>query len=75
MITVALSNVIVPKIPAYQLSLFLFCGQLFCGMLLDVFGGGALNKREFGAGILVAAGIAVSQAVKIFTEKKRNVRV
>lgn len=69
-ITVALSNVIVPKIPAYQLSLFLFCGQLFCGMLLDVFGGGTLNKREFGAGILVAAGIAVSQVSKICRDRK-----
>ncbi len=63
--TVAMTNVIVPKIPAYQLSLFLFCGQLFCGMLLDVFGGGALNEREFGAGVLVAAGIGVSQVVRI----------
>lgn len=69
-ITVALSNVIVPKIPAYQLSLFLFCGQLFCGMLLDVFCGGALNKREFGAGIMVAAGIAVSQVSKICRDRK-----
>lgn len=72
MTTVAMTNVIVPKIPAYQLSLFLFCGQLFCGMLLDVFGGGALNKREFGAGILVAAGIAVSQVSKICRERKEK---
>ncbi len=70
--TVAMTNVIVPKIPAYQLSLFLFCGQLFCGMLLDVFCGGALNKREFGAGILVAAGIAVSQVSKICKERKEK---
>lgn len=70
--TVAMTNVIVPQIPAYQLSLFLFCGQLFCGMLLDVFGGGALNKREFGAGILVAAGIAVSQVSKICRERKEK---
>ncbi len=70
--TVAMTNVIVPKIPAYQLSLFLFCGQLFCGMLLDVFCGGALNKHEFGAGILVAAGIAVSQVSKICRERKEK---
>lgn len=48
----------------------MFCGQLFCGMLLDVFGGGTLNKREFGAGILVAAGIAVSQVSKICRDRK-----
>ena len=70
--TVAMTNVIVPKIPAYQLSLFMFCGQLFCGMLLDVFCGGAVNKREFGAGILVAAGIAVSQVPKICRERKEK---
>ena len=69
-VTVAMCNVIVPKLPAYQLSLFMFCGQLFCGMMLDVFGGGMLNKREFGAGILVAAGIAVSQVAKICRERK-----
>ena len=69
-VTVAMCNVIVPKLPAYQLSLFMFCGQLFCGMMLDVFGGGMLNKREFGAGILVAAGIAVSQVAKICRDRK-----
>ncbi len=34
--------------------------------------GGALNKREFGAGILVAAGIAVSQVSKICRERKEK---
>ena len=60
-ITVVICNVVVPKIPAYRMTLFSFCGQLFCGILLDLVNGNSVNRREFYAGLLVAAGIAVSQ--------------
>ena len=60
-ITVVICNVVVPKIPAYRMTLFSFCGQLFCGILLDLVSVNSVNRREFYAGLLVAAGIAVSQ--------------
>ncbi len=67
-ITVAICNVIVPKIPEYRLTLFTMCGQLFSGVLLDVFNGNALNRRQFGAALLVAAGIGVSRLSKLFSK-------
>lgn len=67
---VGMFNVIVPKIPAYRLTLLSFCGQMFCGILLDVGMGGGINWREFGAGLLVAAGIAVSHMVSFYKTRK-----
>lgn len=68
--TVALCNITVPKIPAYRLTLLSFCGQLFCGILLDLLTGGALNKREFAAGLLVAAGIVANQFSMMRRQRK-----
>ncbi|MCI8382280.1 MAG: DMT family transporter [Lachnospiraceae bacterium] len=68
-ITVAICNAIVPRIAAYRLTLFTMCGQLFCGIFLDLLSGSALNRREFGAGLLVAAGIAAGQISKIYKQK------
>lgn len=57
---VVIFNIVVLKIPAYRLTLLSFCGQMFCGILLDIGIGNGINWREFGAGLLVAAGIVVS---------------
>lgn len=70
--TVALCNITVPKIPAYRLTLLSFCGQLFCGIMFDLLGGNVLNKREFAAGLLVAAGIVVSQFSIIWKRRKED---
>lgn len=67
---VVICNVTVPKIPAYRLTLFTLCGQLFCGILLDMLLGGALDQREFGAGLLVAAGIVSNQLLKVHQKKQ-----
>ena len=66
---VMIYNITVPKIPAYRLTLITLCGQLFCGILLDVLLGGELNTKEFGAGLLVAAGILSNQLLKIYRKK------
>ena len=70
MLIVVICNVTVPKIPAYRLTLFTLCGQLFCGILLDMLLGGALDQREFGAGLLVAAGIVSNQLLKVHRKKQ-----
>ena len=67
---VMICNITVPKIPACRLTLFTLCGQLFCGILLDVLLGGELNTKEFGAGLLVAAGILSNQLLKIHRKKQ-----
>ncbi|MDO5424841.1 MAG: DMT family transporter [Eubacteriales bacterium] len=72
--TVALCNFLVPKIPAYRLTLLSFCGQFFCGVLLDLLGGSTLNEREFFAGLLVAAGVAVNQVSEIRRQKQAKRR-
>ncbi len=66
---VVICNVTVPRIPAYRLTLFTLCGQLFCGILLDTMLGSALDQREFGAGLLVAAGIISNQLLKVHQAK------
>lgn len=70
--TVALCNITVPRIPAYRLTLLSFCAQIFCGILLDLLSGSALNEREFTAGLLVAAGIAVSQFSAAWKQRKQK---
>lgn len=70
--TVVLCNITVSKIPAYRLTLLSFCGQIFCGILFDFFDGSALNKREFIAGLFVAAGILASQLSVMWKQKKEE---
>ena len=70
-ISVAVCNVIVPRIPACKLTLFTFCGQLFCGIALDILNGRELNEREFHAGLLVSMGIAVSQLSAVWKKRKK----
>lgn len=70
-ISVAVCNLIVPRIPACKLTLFTFCGQLFCGIALDILNGRELNEREFHAGLLVSMGIAVSQLSAVWKKRKK----
>ena len=46
-ISVAVCNVIVPRIPACKLTLFTFCGQLFCGIALDILNGRSSMNGNF----------------------------
>jgi len=54
---VAISNVIVPKISAFSLTLFLFVGQVFSGLLIDSLVLGEFSTRMLVGGLLVAAGL------------------
>lgn len=71
-VTVAICNLIVPRLPAYRLALFTMCGQLFCGILLDLLTGKLLNGREFLAGLMVAAGILISQFSRSRKQEKQQ---
>jgi len=57
---VLLSNVIVSKISAFYMTLFLFIGQLFSGLLLDTIISGVFSSRNFLAGILVSVGLVIN---------------
>ncbi len=59
-ITVWLSNVVVVKIPQLYITLLMFVGQVFTGVLLDALMDGALSAANIIGGGLVALGLAIN---------------
>lgn len=57
---VLLSNITVIKISAFYLSLFLFIGQVFSGVLIDAVISQAFSPNIFIGGIFVAAGLCAN---------------
>jgi transporter family-2 protein len=57
---VLLSNLTVTKISAFYLSLFLFIGQVFSGILIDVVISKEFSLRNLIGGVFVAAGLCVN---------------
>jgi len=57
---VMLSNVIVPKVAAFHLTMLIFIGQVFTGILIDAMLAGAFSVRLFIGGILVVAGLGAN---------------
>lgn len=58
--TVWLSNVVVVKIPQLYITLLMFVGQVFTGVLLDALGSGAFSTANLIGGALVALGLALN---------------
>ncbi len=58
--TVFLTNVVVVKIPALYISLLMFVGQVFTGVLLDALLDGAFSLQNLIGGVFVAAGMALN---------------
>ena len=59
-IVILVSNILVVKISAFYLTLLIFMGQVFAGVLIDVFISGAFDPRNLIGGILVAFGLGVN---------------
>ncbi|MDR0289925.1 MAG: DMT family transporter [Treponema sp.] len=57
---VLLSNITVTKISAFYLSLFLFIGQVFSGILIDAVIAQTFSLRNLIGGIFVAAGLCIN---------------
>lgn len=57
---VLISNVIVVKISAFYLTLLLFVGQIFSGVMIDVFITGEISVRNFMGGLFVAVGLCIN---------------
>ena len=57
---VLLSNITVAKISAFYLSLFLFTGQVFSGILIDVIISQTFSPRNMIGGVFVAIGLCVN---------------
>lgn len=54
---VAISNVIIPKIPTIYTSLLIFVGQLFTGMIIDLLTHVDVSKGKIIGGILICLGL------------------
>lgn len=59
-ITVLLCNITVPHVPAFQLTLLTFVGQVFTGIVIDLIVKAGYSRQTFAGGLLVAGGIAVN---------------
>lgn len=55
--TISISSILSSKISAFYLTLLLFVGQLFGGMLLDYFVSGDFSIKKLMGGLLVVAGL------------------
>ncbi len=58
--TVWLSNLVVVKIPQLYITLLMFVGQVFTGVLIDALIDGAFSTANIIGGVLVAAGLALN---------------
>lgn len=57
---ILLCNLTVPKVPAYQLTVLTFVGQIFTGIALDLLLGNEYQNVSFWGGLIIASGIAAN---------------
>jgi len=74
-IVITMSNVIVVKIAAFYLTLLVFVGQVFTGILLDALLDGAFSIRIFVGGILVAAGLGTNLLMDRKREREKQTKL
>lgn len=67
---VLLGNIVVVKVSAFYLTLFIFIGQVFSGVLIDVIITQSISMRNIIGGVLVAAGLSINL---ILDNKKEEV--
>jgi transporter family-2 protein len=68
---VLLSNIVVVKISAFYLSLLIFIGQIFTGIIIDIVISGELSYRSLIGGILVATGLCIN----LFLDRRQRTRL
>lgn len=61
---VLLYNITVPRISAYQVTLFAFAGQVFAGILCDLWLGKGFSDSTFLGGLIIAGGILVNMLLE-----------
>lgn len=68
---VVLSNMVVPKIPSFRLTLLTFVGQVFMGIAIDMFTKSGFTGTTFVGGLLVAVGISLNMVWEQLLRRKR----
>lgn len=54
---IVITNVVLPRVSSFQVSLLLFVGQVFSGAAIDLLLGAGFSARTFYGGVLIALGI------------------
>lgn len=65
---VAISNILIPKIPTIYTTLLIFIGQLFTGMIIDLLTSVDVSKGKVIGGVLILAGLLYNLMID-----KRNI--
>ncbi|MDD4297134.1 MAG: DMT family transporter [Ruminiclostridium sp.] len=68
-IVIVLSSYLTPQISAFYLTLLLFIGQLFTGIVIDFLNAGEFSFAKLIGGVFVFTGLAYN----LFYDKKKNV--
>lgn len=71
-IVVVLFNITVPKVPALKLTLLVFVGQVFAGIILDAMVGKNYSDKSFFGGIVIALGIAINMIIEWINAAKEQ---
>ncbi|PFZ04168.1 hypothetical protein COL60_24560 [Bacillus pseudomycoides] len=74
-IVIVLSNYITPKISSFYLTLLIFVGQLFMGVLIDFFNSGDVSIGKIIGGFLVLLGLTYNLMLDKTYEPMKNSRV
>ena len=67
---VMLYNIIVPKVPAFYVTLLTFVGQVFMGLLIDILLDNGYSGKTIWGGILVSARVGVNMLLDYFRKRK-----
>ncbi|MEG2216459.1 MAG: DMT family transporter [Clostridia bacterium] len=71
-IIVLLFNIIVPKMQSVYLTLLTFVGQVFTGIIIDIFTKQSYSASTFYGGILVAIGIFINLLLEYVQKRKTS---
>lgn len=66
-------NIVVPKISAFRVTLLTFIGQVFMGILIDLFIGGSYSQESFIGGLIIAAGVGINMIVEQIAASRASV--
>ncbi len=69
---VVLFNILVPKISQFSLTVLVFVGQIFAGIIIDILSGSTVEDASFTGGLIITAGIALNLLIEFYNNRKKN---
>ena len=70
-VTVSVQSFVTPRMPAFQLTLVLFVGQVFTGLVIDVLAGTGGSLQEWIGGVFAVAGLVLNAMLDRRAERKK----